>query len=135
MLAPPDELLEFSSHVKSYYLLKKFAPWMLYKRPSDDLFDPNRKKKYNWLCIIKNCSLISCSLKIHCLNRKVDIHDAKARKSHKHNALVKQHIYRTITSCCPYCENTYLHKYDKILQMLLITLLIHQIKSHDFYFS
>ena len=43
----PDELLEFNSHVKSYYLLKKFAPWMLYKRPSDDLFDPNRKKKYN----------------------------------------------------------------------------------------
>jgi transposase len=43
----PDELLEFSSHVKSYYLLKKFAPWMLYKRPSDGLFDPNRKKKYN----------------------------------------------------------------------------------------
>jgi hypothetical protein len=34
----PDELLEFNSHVKSYYLLKKFAPWMLYKRPSDDLF-------------------------------------------------------------------------------------------------
>jgi hypothetical protein len=34
----PDELLEFNSHVKSYYILKKFAPWMLYKRPSDDLF-------------------------------------------------------------------------------------------------
>ena len=43
----PDELMEFNHHVKSYYLLKKFGTWVLYKRPSDDIFDPNRKKKYN----------------------------------------------------------------------------------------
>ena len=43
----PEEEIEFRRHVRSYYLLKKFGTWMLYKRPSDDIFDPNRKKKYN----------------------------------------------------------------------------------------
>ena len=43
----PEEEIEFRCHVRSYYLLKKFGTWMLYKRPSDDIFDSNRKKKYN----------------------------------------------------------------------------------------
>lgn len=45
-ISDPAEAERFETRHRNYYLLKKFH-WMLYKRPDDDIFDPNREKVYN----------------------------------------------------------------------------------------